>query len=131
VLDALGLPAPPSFEGRSLLIARGGGGKETEAWAETEHTIDGSRKIALRRGTSGTKSIFTLSEGDLQIELFDLGRDPREMERLDHSGSREALESRLAEYLAESAARRSGRTLPEVELAPEDLERLRALGYLK
>ena len=133
VLHALGIAAaPPSFEGRNLLdAARGGEAREMEAWAETEHTIDGSRKIALRRGASGKKSIFTLLEGDLHIELFDLGRDPREMDRLDDGGSREALESRLAEYLAEAAARRGGKTRPEVELDPEDLERLRALGYLK
>jgi len=131
VLDAIGIPAPPSFEGRSLLTARGSDADEAEAWAETEHTLDGSRKIALRRGASGTKSIFTLKENDLQIELFDLGRDPREMHGLDDARSREALESRLAEYLAESAARRDGKTRPEVELDPEDLERLRSLGYLK
>ncbi len=131
VLDALGVPAPPSFEGRSLLAPRGSDAPETEAWAETEHTIDGSRKIALRRGASGKKSIFTLTEGALRIELFDLGRDPGEMERLEDSRSREGLERRLAEYLAESAARRGGKTRPEVDLDPEDLERLRSLGYLK
>jgi arylsulfatase A-like enzyme len=131
VLEVIGIPAPPSFEGRSLLTARDTDAGEAEAWAETEHTLDGSRKIALRRGASGTKSIFTLNEGDLQIELFDLGRDPREMERLDDAGSGESLERRLAEYLAESAARRGGKTRPEVELDPDDLERLRSLGYLK
>jgi arylsulfatase A-like enzyme len=131
VLDTLGIPAPPSFEGRSLLVPRGGEAEETEAWAETEHTIDGSRKLALRRGASGRKSIFTLTQGDLRIELFDLERDPGETVRLDPGGSREALENRLAEYLAESAARRRGKTLPGVELHPEDLERLRSLGYLK
>jgi choline-sulfatase len=132
VLDALGVPAPPTFEGKSLLdAARGKGAPESEAWAETEHTVDGSRKIALRRGASGKKSIFTLTEGDLQIELFDLGRDPGEMERLDDGGFREALERRLAEYLEETAARRGGKARPEVDLDPQDLERLRSLGYLK
>jgi len=132
VLGALGVPAPPTFQGRSLLdAARGSEAAEAEAWAETEHTLDGSRKIAVRRGAAGAKSIFTLKEHDLQIELFDLGQDPRETERLDAGGSREELESRLAEYLAEAAARRGGKTRPEVELDPEDLERLRALGYLK
>ncbi|MGH9392181.1 MAG: sulfatase, partial [Vicinamibacteria bacterium] len=131
MLDALGVPAPPSFEGRSLLAARGSEAAEVEAWAETEHTLDGSRKIALRRGASGTKSIFTLTEGDLQVELFDLAGDPRELKRLNDDGSRESLESRLAEYLAEAARRRGGKTRPEVKLDPEDLERLRALGYMR
>jgi len=132
VLDALGVPAPPTFEGRSLLdAARGSEAAEAEAWAETEHTIDGSRKIAVRRGASGTKSIFTLTKSGIEIELFELGRDPRETERLDDGGSRSALEGRLAAYLAEAEARRRGKSRPEVELDPEDLERLRSLGYLK
>jgi len=132
VLDALGVPAPPTFEGRSLLdAARGIEAAEAEAWAETEHTIDGTRKIAVRRGASGEKAIFTLRESDFEIELFDLERDPREKERLDALGSREALESRLAAYVAEADARRGGKKRPPVELDPEDLERLRSLGYVK
>ena len=85
----------------------------------------------MRRGASGEKAIFTLRESDLEIELFDLERDPREKERLDALGSREALESRLAAYLAEADARRGGKKRPPVELDPEDLERLRSLGYVK
>ena len=132
VLDVLGVPSPLIFEGRSLLAAaRAGEAPEMEAWAETEHTIDGSRKIAVRRGASGTKSIFTLKEGHLGIELFDLGRDPREVKRLDPGESFSAHERRLAAYLAEAEARRGETTLPEVELDPEDLERLRALGYVR
>ncbi len=132
VLDALGVPAPPTFEGRSLLdAARGSESAEAEAWAETEHTIDGTRKVALRRGASGEKAIFTLRKSGLEIELFDLERDPREKERLDAAASREALESRLAAYLAEAEARRGGKTRPPVDLDPEDLERLRSLGYVR
>jgi len=132
VLDALGVSAPSTFQGTSLLdAARGREAPEREAWAETEHTIDGSRKFAVRRGAVGTKAIFTLKGGTLQIELFDLGRDPRETERIDPGSSREALESRLAAYLAEAAARRGGKTRPEVDLDPEDLERLRSLGYVR
>jgi arylsulfatase A-like enzyme len=128
VLDVLGIPAPSTFEGRSLL---GGAGAVEEAWAETEHTLDGSRKIALRRGASGEKAIFTQKERHLEIELFDLARDPRESERLDAAAFREDLERRLAAYLAEAGARRGGKTGPPVELDPEDLERLRSLGYVK
>ncbi|HJS74456.1 MAG TPA: sulfatase, partial [Vicinamibacteria bacterium] len=60
VLDVVGIGAPETFEGRSLLdAARTGEAAESEAWAETEHTLDGSRKIAARRGDSGEKAIFT------------------------------------------------------------------------
>jgi arylsulfatase A-like enzyme len=134
VLDFAGVPAPATFEGRSLLDAARGrarAGESAEAWAETEHTLDGSRKVAVRRGDSDTKVIFTVKGDDVGIELFDLARDPRETTALDAGGSRDALESRLAEYLAEADARRRGKTLPPVQLAPEDLERLRSLGYVK
>ncbi len=135
MLEVLALPAPPTFEGRSLLGAARGGDRESdgaarEAWAETEHTVDGSRKIAVRRGSAGEKAIFSVREKGVEIELFDLGRDPRETERLDVQGSREALERRLAVYLAEADARRGEKARPEVTLAPEELERLRSLGYI-
>jgi arylsulfatase A-like enzyme len=134
VADALSVAAPPAFEGRSLLAAARGedrGGGEGEAWAETEHTLDGSHKIAVRRGAAGEKAIFTRKEGGTAIELFDLSRDPKETEKLGLEGSRGALESLLADFLAKAEERRGGRIRPPVELAPEDLERLRSLGYLK
>ena len=132
VLDALGVLSPVTFEGRSLLAAaRGGEAAEAEAWAETEHTIDGSRKIAVRRGASGAKSIFTVKESSLQIELFDLGRDPRETATLEAGGSRSALERRLRPIWRRPVPRRAGKTAPPVELNPEDLERLRSLGYVR
>jgi len=135
VLEALEVPAPPTFEGRSLLAAARGRDREDDArevWAETEHTIDGSRKIAVRRGARGKKTIFSRREGELEIELFDLGRDPRETERLDERASRSALEGRIAAYLAAVEARRQGKgRSPEVVLDPEDLERLRSLGYAR
>ncbi len=132
ILAVLGVPAPETFEGRSLLdAARSGEAAATEAWAETEHTIDGSRKFAARRGDSAEKAIFTLTEGALAIELFDLATDSREKEGLDPGAGLSSLEKRLAAYLADAEARRRGRTSPPVELGPEELERLRALGYVK
>ncbi len=132
VLDVLGVEAPETFEGRSLLeAARSGEATESEIWAETEHTIDGSRKLAARRGAAGEKAIFTLKESGLEIELFALGDDPNEKERLGLSDGGSALRRRLAAYLAGAELRRGGRTRPPVELGPEDLERLRALGYVR
>jgi arylsulfatase A-like enzyme len=132
VLDVLGIEAPESFEGRSLLDAsRTGEAAELEAWAETEHTLDGSRKFAARRGVAGEKAIFTLKPEGLAVDLFDLAKDPRESERLDPGARVRAFEEKLADYLAVAEARRGGRTPPPVELGPEDLERLRALGYVR
>jgi arylsulfatase A-like enzyme len=132
VLDVLGIEAPQTFEGRSLLdAARSGEAAESEAWAETEHTLDGSRKIASRRGASGEKAIFTLKEAELDVELFDLARDPRESQNLDPRERLSGFEKRLADYLAGAEARRGDRRETPVELGPEDLERLRALGYVR
>jgi arylsulfatase A-like enzyme len=132
MLDALGIPAPPTFVGKSLQSAiREDAAWKEDAWAETEHTLDGSRKLALRRGTAGEKAIFTLREDGITIELFDLAEDSREENPLDPRGRRSDLERRLSSYLLEAESLRRGKTLPQVLLGPEDLERLRALGYLR
>jgi arylsulfatase A-like enzyme len=127
VLEALGAARPGTFEGRSLL---GEAGRE-EAWAETEHTLDGSHKVAVRRGASSEKAIFTVKDGRVSIELFDLGRDAKEASALDPAVSRAALEARLDAYLKAARQRHAGKIRPEVVLSPEDLGRLRSLGYVK
>jgi hypothetical protein len=104
-----------------------------ETWSETEHTVDGSHKLALRRGSSSPKAIFSIREDDrVTIELFDLGRDPRELEPLDPAAAQERLEARLRDYLSGVAVAREGRAeTPRVELDPEERERLRSLGYVQ
>jgi arylsulfatase A-like enzyme len=132
MLDALGIPAPPTFVGKSLQSAvRDDAAWNEDAWAETEHTLDGSRKLALRRGLSEEKAIFTLRDEGIAIELFDLAEDPDEKNPLDPRGRRSDLERRLRTYLLEAESLRRGKTLPQVLLRPEDLERLRSLGYLR
>jgi arylsulfatase A-like enzyme len=134
VLEALGIPRPATFQGRSLLAAaeRASGEPIPEAWAETEHTLDGSRKIALRRGAASEKAIFTIADTGVAVELFDLARDPKELQNLDHRGALDVLKMRLDAYLAEVERRASARgASPEVNLDPEDREKLRALGYLR
>jgi hypothetical protein len=132
MLDALGIPAPPTFAGKSLQSAvRDDDAWKEDAWAETEHTLDGSRKLALRRGISEEKAIFTLREEGVAVELFDLAEDGNEKNPLDPRGRRIDLERRLRTYLLEAESLRRGKTLPQVLLRPEDLERLRSLGYLR
>jgi arylsulfatase A-like enzyme len=134
ILDLLGLEAPPTFQGLSLVSSmdRGTSDVREEAWAETQHTLDGSHKFALRRGSAGKKAIFTVKEGVDGIELYDLARDPEERTKLEDSGAREALEKKLAAYLADVERRRENKaSSPDVILDRRDLERLRSLGYLK
>jgi arylsulfatase A-like enzyme len=134
ILEGLRIRRPATFQGRSLIAAieSGSGEAVPEAWAETEHTLDGSRKIALRRGASSEKAIFTIGDAGVAFELFDLARDPEELRDLADRNARDALKARLDAYLAEVERRGKARgAIPEVHLDPEDLERLRALGYLR
>ena len=137
------LPVPASFRGVSL---QGELVENRELWSETEHTIDGTHKLSLRRGASSTKAIFSVrvsvsgsvSLGDaddvdvLDVELFDLEADPGELEALDDNEMRQRVEERLRDYLAGVAAAREGKTdTPNVDLDPKERERLRALGYIQ
>ena len=140
ILEALSVPRPPSFVGRSLFELLGAAPKSEhrEAWSETEHTIDDSRKLSLRLGEGGRKAIFTLRDNSVSVdvELFDLARDPNELQALGPTPAndemRQAFEKRLEEYLRDTAAAREGnRDIPAVELDPEERERLRALGYIR
>lgn len=135
ISELLGLEAPKTYEGRSLLpaIEARGAFSPREAWSETEHTLDGSHKVSLRRGAQQAKAIFTIAkDGSTGIQLFDLGVDPKEQDPLDAESSREGLLRKLDDYLNDAAERRAGRAdVPEVELDAEALERLRSLGYLR
>ncbi len=138
IADVMELPVPASFRGVSL---RGELVENRELWSETEHTIDGTHKLSLRRGASSAKAIFNVSLSDddddvdvdvLNVELFDLEADPGELEALDDDEMRQRVEERLRDYLAGVAAAREGKTdTPNVDLDPKERERLRALGYIQ
>ena len=137
ILEALSVPRPPSFQGRSLFELLGVAPTSVgrEAWSETEHTIDDSHKLSLRLGAEGRKAIFSLRDGHVDVELFDLARDPNELQALrptaTNDETREAFEERLELYLRDMAGAREGnRDIPAVELDPEERERLRSLGYI-
>ncbi len=134
ILDLQGIASPATYQGRSLLssIDRGKADVREQAWAETEHTLDGSHKIAVRKGRQGKKAIFTLKGNATSIELYDLSRDQKEQTNLDEPTSRDGLEKGLAAYLAEIARQRVNKgKSPDVILDRRDLERLRSLGYIK
>jgi arylsulfatase A-like enzyme len=128
VLTWAGLPLPASFEGRSLLSPPG----EREAYGETDHTVDRSRKLFVRAGERRWKAILSLSADGGKLlgeEWYDLAADPRET----RSGAapptaRDAIRSRaLARWRAD---RSRGAGAPEVALTEEQRERLKALGYV-
>ncbi len=53
-------------------------------WSETEHTVDGSHKLSVRRGSDNEKLVFTLlgrGREESSVELYDLPTNP--VERVD------------------------------------------------
>jgi arylsulfatase A-like enzyme len=137
VLEAVGVGAPPSFHGQSLLpLVRGQADFPTEAWAETEHTLDGRHKLALRRGARGRKWILTSGKAGSTVELYDLAADPAERTDLARDGQRPAGADltlrRMESFLAEARGRRAaGPPVRRPELSREQLQKLRALGYVR
>jgi arylsulfatase A-like enzyme len=129
VLDWVGAARPPSLQGRSLLAAL----DERESYGETNHTLDRTRKLFLRAGQSRWKAIFTLSTDGAELrreEWYDLAADPRELRSVPPPSS--VADPIRARALARWRADRAGRpAAPEVQLTPEQRERLKALGYVE
>ena len=152
ILDALGVPAAASFQGRSLVSPAPGAAESTPEILYGVSSNTGAPYLRTRR----FKYIgpATLDPGQVvkhhlrpregaslshnfrfDEQLYDLRRDPRETESLAETEEVEVLEqfrNLVAQHAAESAARREG--LPEVrvpELTEAARERLRALGYVE
>jgi arylsulfatase A-like enzyme len=131
IVDVLELPPQGSFQGTSLLSTFNES-ELPEAWAERELTLDGSHLITLRRGAGAMKAIFRRKGQVTSTTLFDLGTDALEGVPLEDPRARERFYKRLEAFVSEAEARREGkRDSPPVELGAEELERLRALGYLR
>jgi len=129
ILSALSLPAPGGLSGRDL---RDGSATRREVWSETEHTLDGSQKYSLRLGARGRKAIFTRRAEALEIDLFQLKDDPGELTPMSDEEARRAFASQLEAFLDDAVEAREGvGASPAVELDEDQLERLRALGYVR
>jgi arylsulfatase A-like enzyme len=131
ILDALGVPRPPSFQGRSLLpLARGERLPPREVFAETERNPDHSHRVAVQ--LDSVKYILRTRNGNpeqrLSEELYDLAADPRERRSdLTHPQA-ERLRRDATAYLLRGRAE-AGKP-GTVDAPPELKARLRALGYL-
>jgi arylsulfatase A-like enzyme len=132
LLDALGIPAPSSFQGRSLLpLLRGEGFKPLPAFSEVEVTNNNEyQKISVREGHR--VYILRVRRGHeihpevLKEELFDLETDPHEQHSLNIS-RQEPLRSHAVAFLADARAHAAPQLGARV---PVDIqERLRAIGY--
>ena len=128
VLDLMGLESPPRTNGFSLAPLMAGGKVESRSIvAETYRPEAYSEKRALVR--DGFKYIHSWTDDREWEELYDLASDPGELhdlsaievERL--AAMRTALQTRLLEGEAAEVV--------EAELSSDDIERLRALGYIR
>jgi arylsulfatase A-like enzyme len=128
VLSWAGLTVPGHMRGQSLLASVG----SREAYGETDHTVDGTRKLFVRGGERRWKGILSLDPKDAGVraeEWYDLGTDPAER----HATMPPPAAADPARRLALErwkTARRQGTGAPAVVLSPEQVERLRALGYV-
>lgn len=130
ILDYLGLPVVPPMQGHSLLPAvtadRGDG--EKPLLLELEDKLK-----ALR--TDRYKLLFNTEYQ--QTTILDLAIDPRETHQHLVTSSpswaeiNRAFYSRWVGNQETAETYRQGETGPDVNLSPEQLERLRSLGYIR
>ncbi len=128
ILAWLGVEPPSSMRGRNLL----GVLSAADAYGETEQTPDGARKLFLRAGAGRYKAVFTLEPVTPTLrseEWYDLATDPHEERSVRPPVSIAAAihDRALGRW---RAAHASGTKAPAVSLAPEQRERLKALGYI-
>jgi arylsulfatase A-like enzyme len=128
VLAWAGLPLPPEWQGASLLRPA----PQRETYGETDHTLDGSRKIFLRAGAGRWKTILSLAKDGSRLrheEWYDLAADPGETRsQPPRDASAEAVRGRALDRWRRGRGRGAG--APAVHLTPEQKEQLRALGYI-
>jgi arylsulfatase A-like enzyme len=125
VLDALDLPAPEGLQGRSLLpLIEGREREEVPVTASlarfpflgSDALIEGRWKYVQRRSGQGL--------------LFDLESDPAEQTDLSEREARRAEQMALALSRRLAAASELRVEPGSVELSPQELEQLEALGYV-
>lgn len=128
VLAWAGLPVPRHMLGKSLLSAL----PPREAYGETHHADDLTRKAFLRDGQGGSKLVFSFDKQRPALlrreEWYDLGWDPGEQRSQRPRGARAETLRRLLLERWERARREPPSGL--VALTPEQLERLKSLGYV-
>lgn len=142
LLDELGVPAPATFQGRSLVPALRGRANfprfQVAERMSVEPAGEGLRPSARRIAAAaylGSEKVLRQS-ADAAVELYDLAADPlekRDLAPMD-AARRTAAEAVLGRLLAASdrfsAAVPRGAARAAVTLSPELEEQLRSLGYL-
>ena len=129
LLEFAGVAAPPGMQGVSLMRPIT---EVRETYGETDNTTDGSRLAFLRAGPQSWKALMRFDRkrgGLLSTEWYDLAVDPKEASNAPPAGHlRQTIETR-ARTLAVSF--RSSAPRSRVQLSAEQIEHLRAMGYVK
>jgi arylsulfatase A-like enzyme/Tfp pilus assembly protein PilF len=128
-LDLLGIPAPPTVEGRSLAPLMTGDARELEleAYAEATYPLHHFGWSDLRALRSGRFKLIAAP----RPELYDLQNDPGETQNLFETRRPlgDSMLARLQEM--ERAMKTEGVSAePTPEIDPDARERLAALGYV-
>lgn len=140
VLGALGIPAPPDFQGRDLEpLTRGVAGPEAFRFVFSELSLDGREMSSLREGD--IKLVRDHEKEALlgplaRAELYDLRADEAEGNNLASLVFPDAGERRLRQASSRFRALLAERARGTLEVAPEDLSdetrrNLEAMGYLE
>ena len=139
LLGLVGLPVPNAFRGFDWSpVLRGEATPPTERTTyhqahkgavQSQSRSEAARRkglLEVARVSSGSKEVW--SEKSSERRAFDLGRDPTELRNLANGAP---VSSDLEEWLARvHAGLQASDELPPPSLDPEDLEQLRALGYI-
>jgi arylsulfatase A-like enzyme len=134
ILEYVGLPAPAGADGRSLLplLAGGGARPDLPPYQVTETHYDGSDKLAAHTAEWTYIENRDGHEGVNARELQPAGKS--ENGRLtDRIGERPEVAAELAAYLRawERRVPRRPATQPAQGPAPDVVDQLKALGYVK
>jgi choline-sulfatase len=120
ILDFLHIPVPPSFEGRSLL----NNDAQRAVFTESVYSHDAFGWAALRSLRVGPLKYIDAPKP----ELYDLGKDPKELTNLFTKNPTEALP--LRRRLESLLARYAPKTTTSDQVSPDTKATLGSLGYL-
>jgi len=130
LLDLAGLPAGEAQPGRSLVPGQGADVGPTDQvrpiYAQVQLTSN--KTYQLRSVQSGHWKLIEQSLPAPRLQLFDLRTDP--LEATDVSAQHPAQLKKLKAMLDDVAATEASEPSETVELSEDEMEQLRALGYL-